>query len=73
MTIAPFDNAADMTQRPRDMDREETPSPTTDVFGSLTFTGDVMLKRLSEGVFRKLQRTMVGIVNTPTRSHRERF
>ncbi len=58
MTIAPFDNAADMTQRPRDMDREETPSPTTDVFGSLTFIGDVMLKRLSEGVFRKLQRTM---------------
>ncbi|MHC4129515.1 MAG: glutamine synthetase III family protein, partial [Planctomycetota bacterium] len=30
----------------------------TEVFGSLTFTGDVMLKRLSEDVFRKLQRTM---------------
>ncbi|MHC4966440.1 MAG: glutamine synthetase III family protein [Planctomycetota bacterium] len=29
-----------------------------EVFGSLTFTGDVMLKRLSEDVFRKLQRTM---------------
>ncbi len=29
-----------------------------DTFGSLTFTGDVMLDRLSEDVFHKLQKTM---------------
>ena len=30
----------------------------SETFGSLTFTGDVMLKRLSEDVYQKLQRTM---------------
>ena len=30
----------------------------TSIFGSLTFTGDVMLKRLPDDVFRKLQQTM---------------
>jgi glutamine synthetase len=41
------------------MDRDDVSSSVTDIFGSLTFTGDVMLKRLSEDVFRKLQRTTV--------------
>ena len=58
MTIAPFDSPSDMTSRPRKMDRDDVSTPAIDVFGSLTFTGDVMLKRLSEDVFRKLQRTM---------------
>ena len=40
-----------------DMESEDQPL-TTDVFGSLTFTGDVMLKRLSEDVYKKLQQTM---------------
>ncbi|MHC4274708.1 MAG: glutamine synthetase III, partial [Planctomycetota bacterium] len=40
------------------MDRMEHINSLPEVFGSLTFTGDVMLKRLSEDVFRKLQRTM---------------
>ena len=41
------------------LDMESADEPlTTDVFGSLTFTGDVMLKRLSEDVYKKLQRTM---------------
>ncbi|MHC4416235.1 MAG: glutamine synthetase III family protein [Planctomycetota bacterium] len=47
-----------MTQRPRDIPRTDTADTMGDVYGSLTFTGDVMLKRLSEDVFRKLQRTM---------------
>ncbi len=41
------------------LDMESADEPlTTDVFGTLTFTGDVMLKRLSENVYKKLQRTM---------------
>ena len=41
------------------LDMESADEPlTTDVFGSLTFTGDVMLKRLSEDVYKKLQQTM---------------
>ena len=59
MTLSPFDNLPDMSSRPRKMDRADVSSSVTDIFGSLTFTGDVMLKRLSEDVFRKLQRTMV--------------
>ena len=43
-----------MTHRHRDTSAIETRN---DAFGALTFTGDVMLKRLSEGVFRKLQQT----------------
>ncbi len=46
-------------------------SPQTDLFGSLTFTGDVMLKRLPGDVFDKLQQTVKkglpldpGIANT---------
>jgi glutamine synthetase len=58
MTIAPFDSLSDMTSRPQKMDRDDVSAPAIDVFGSLTFTGDVMLKRLSEDVFRKLQQTM---------------
>ncbi len=58
MTIAPFDNLSDMSARPKKMDRDDVSRSGSDVFGSLTFTGDVMLKRLSEDVFRKLQRTM---------------
>ncbi len=57
MTIAPFDPPYGMTGGRRDMDRTET-NPRSDVFGSLTFTGDVMLKRLSEAEYNKLQRTM---------------
>ncbi len=59
MTLAPFDNSPDMSSPPRKMDRDDVSSSVTDIFGSLTFTGDVMLKRLSEDVFRKLQRTTV--------------
>ena len=58
MTIAPFDHPVEITVRPPDMDRMEKTNSFSEVFGSLTFTGDVMLKRLSEDVFRKLQRTM---------------
>ena len=59
MTLSPFDNPSDMSSRPRKMDRDDVSSSVTDIFGSLTFTGDVMLKRLSEDVFRRLQRTTV--------------
>ncbi len=59
MTLSPFDNPPDMSARPRKMDRDDVSSSVTDIFGSLTFTGDVMLKRLSEDVFRTLQRTTV--------------
>ncbi|MCH8152489.1 MAG: glutamine synthetase III [Planctomycetes bacterium] len=58
MTASCMDRSTAGTQAPTDMDRTSTKGPLTDVFGSLTFTGDVMLKRLSEEVFRKLQRTM---------------
>ncbi|MHC4767732.1 MAG: glutamine synthetase III family protein [Planctomycetota bacterium] len=58
MTIAPSDHHVEITVRPPDVDRMEQTNPLSEVFGSLTFTGDVMLKRLSEDVFRKLQRTM---------------
>ena len=58
MTFAPFDHASEMTPGPRNMDRTETSISLPDSFGSLTFTGDVMLKRLSEDVYRKLQRTV---------------
>ena len=58
MTIARLDEPVGATVRPSDMDRAQPTNALPDVFGSLTFTGDVMLKRLSEDVFRKLQQTM---------------
>ena len=58
MTNVPACAPTAMTRRPRDIPRPQTGQGLVDVFGSLTFTGDVMLKRLSEEVFRKLQRTM---------------
>ena len=59
MTISSVDNKpVEVTVPPRDMDRTEPSNHLPDGFGSLTFTGDVMLKRLSEDVFRKLQSTM---------------
>ena len=58
MTIARFHKPVGITAWHPDMDRMEHTNSLAEVFGSLTFTGDVMLKRLSEDVFRKLQRTM---------------
>ena len=58
MTIAPLDTLSDMFSRPKKMDRDDVTAPVSGTFGWLTFTGDVMLKRLSEDVFRTLQRTM---------------
>jgi glutamine synthetase type III len=58
MTSAPPDRVTNMTHRPRDIGLASRASGTDDAFGALTFTGDVMLKRLSEDVFRKLQQTM---------------
>jgi glutamine synthetase len=47
---------------PRDRAGRDAPDKNapngTDDFGSLTFTGDVMLKRLPEDVFERLQQTM---------------
>jgi glutamine synthetase len=58
MTITRLDEPVEVTLRPSDMDRAQPTNSLPDVFGSLTFTGDVMLKRLSEDVYRKLQQTM---------------
>jgi glutamine synthetase len=41
-----------------DMDRTGSSRSLAESFGSLTFIGDVMLKRLPEDVFHKLQQTM---------------
>ena len=46
MTIAPFDEPVKSTVRPSDMDRKEPTSRLPEAFGSLTFTGDVMLSGL---------------------------
>jgi glutamine synthetase len=57
--------------RGSDMDNGNVKIPHADLFGSLTFTGDVMLKRLPADVFEKLQQTIAhglplepGIANT---------
>jgi glutamine synthetase len=53
------------------MSNSQSHPPHADLFGSLTFTGDVMLKRLPADVFEKLQQTVqlglpleAGIANT---------
>ncbi|NNF41683.1 MAG: glutamine synthetase type III [Phycisphaerales bacterium] len=64
---------------PDEMDRSTTTTPThADEFGSLTFTGDVMLKRLPADVFDKLRQTVrkgrpldPGIANTVAMAMKE--
>jgi glutamine synthetase len=58
MTVAPFDTMSGTTNPARGTERRERSGTRADTFGSLTFTGDVMLERLSEDVFNKLQKTM---------------
>ncbi len=48
----------EMTQWTPDIRQQNHPGGVGDGFGAMTFTGDVMLKRLDEDVYRKLQRTM---------------
>jgi len=45
------------TEETRFDHRSHSPRPQADLFGSLTFTGDVMLKRLPADVFDKLRQT----------------
>ena len=46
------------TNRTPDMNHSHHRQPPAEAFGSLTFTGDVMLKRLPADVFEKLQQTI---------------
>ncbi len=57
MTVMRTNRLPVYAERIQDMDSTDN-QETQDLFGSLTFTGDVMLKRLSEDVYAKLQRTM---------------
>lgn len=47
-----------MKTRIYEMDVSGTPTSSTDIFGTLTFTGEVMRKRLPSDVYEKLRRTM---------------
>ncbi len=58
MSVAHRDHPSELTPKPRDAARP-TRSALGDIFGSLTFTGDVMLKRLPEEVYQQLQKTMM--------------
>ncbi len=53
-----LDDSHSLTNRPPAMAERHDDSPMTHQFGALTFSGDVMLKRLPPDVFEKLQRTM---------------
>ena len=59
MTTARINNHPAETGRTRNMETTNGGADgSIELFGSLTFTGDVMLKRLSEDVYKKLQQTM---------------
>ncbi len=57
MTPARTDRHSSMTPKPSET-LTARPQAASDIFGSLTFTGDVMLRRLDADVFEKLQKTM---------------
>jgi glutamine synthetase len=54
---APSTSSGRMKTRIYEMDVSGTPRSSTDIFGTLTFTGEVMRKRLPSDVFEKLRRT----------------
>ena len=58
MTMTRTEVAARTNGLGTDMENLPHGSVNENIFGSLTFTGDVMLKRLPSEVFEKLQRTM---------------
>jgi glutamine synthetase len=58
MNIAQLTDTRTGANAGADMNAADAYIPPADRFGSLTFTGDVMLKRLPADVFEKLQRTI---------------
>ena len=78
MTTAHPDDAGIGSDWGNDTDRRDPPASPADRFGMLTFTGDVMLKRLPSDVFDKLQQTTKlgrpldpGIANTVASAMKE--